>query len=684
MAIDQRSGTKVIRNLRKEDTPATRVDPHPYIGIVKNNLDPTRSGRVQVWIPDLGGVEDEKQNWRTVGYASPYMGYTTNPNLSDQSDTFTSVTNTYGMWMVPPDIGVHVIVIFIAGDPLRGYWTSCVNPNLSHHMLPGLAGSTNVHLGPNQFTSNVNIPVAEFNENKTENVTNSAFYNLAKPIHTPQYDILKQQGLDLDSLRGAISSSSQRETPSAVFGISTPGRPLNDPAEDPDYLTKLNNDSLGSEFHKVKTRKGGHTFVLDDGTTLGADQLVRLRTATGHQIMFHDTNEMIYLSHANGDSWIEMDKNGTISMYAKGGYNIRSEQTINFHSDKNINFDSGGSIKLRAENKLELESQETSLLQNKFSLTTTGTTQFKAGGQFKVQADAKISIKAGGILALEGTQILQNSGGTETVDPVKVMKENKLKDTTLQNGLWRVGSQTLNTICTTAPTHEPYPRDQQAQFYNPNNSNSKLLGQPTYGPGFDATKSTVGTEVTEPAGTKDLRNQPEPVGKVGNLSKDQLTSYMAQIGKSESSGNYSAVNELGYLGKYQFGYQALIDEGYIKSSVTSNGQMSNANSWTGKDGITSKESFLANKTIQESTMVGYTKKNYTQLLSNGTVTQDTTVDEVGGLLAVSHLLGAGGAKTWRNTGGGADANGTTGDTYFQKGKFAVAVLSPQLPAVQAG
>lgn len=105
MAIDQRSGTKVIRNLRKEDTPATRVDPHPYVGIVKNNLDPTRSGRVQVWIPDLGGVEDEKQNWRTVGYASPYMGYTTNPNLSDQSDTFTSVTNTYGMWMVPPDLG---------------------------------------------------------------------------------------------------------------------------------------------------------------------------------------------------------------------------------------------------------------------------------------------------------------------------------------------------------------------------------------------------------------------------------------------------------------------------------------------------------------------------------------------------------------------------------------------------
>ena len=632
MAIDQRSGTKVIRNLRKEDTPATRVDPHPYIGIVKNNLDPTRSGRVQVWIPDLGGVEDEKQNWRTVGYASPYMGYTTNPNLSDQSDTFTSVTNTYGMWMVPPDIGVHVIVIFIAGDPLRGYWTSCVNPNLSHHMLPGLAGSTNVHLGPNQFTSNVNIPVAEFNENKTENVTNSAFYNLAKPIHTPQYDILKQQGLDLDSLRGAISSSSQRETPSAVFGISTPGRPLNDPAEDPDYLTKLNNDSLGSEFHKVKTRKGGHTFVLDDGTTLGADQLVRLRTATGHQIMFHDTNEMIYLSHANGDSWIEMDKNGTISMYAKGGYNIRSEQTINFHSDKNINFDSGGSIKLRAENKLELESQETSLLQNKFSLTTTGTTQFKAGGQFKVQADAKISIKAGGILALEGTQILQNSGGTETVDPVKGMKENKLKDTTLQNGFWRVGSQTLNTICTTAPTHEPYPRDQQAQFYNPDNSNSKLLGQPTYGPGFDATKSTVGTEVTGPAGTKDLRNQPEPVGKVGNLSKDQLTSYMAQIGKSESSGDYSAVNELGYLGKYQFGIGTLELLGVYNATLFLN------------DPILQERVFHTNLS-RNKWILRRDIKRFVGLVING---QEITES---GILAAAHLAGAGNVKKYLRSNG---------------------------------
>ena len=54
------------------------------------------------------------------------------------------------------------------------------------------------------------------------------------------------------------------------------------------------------------------------------------------------------------------------------------------------------------------------------------------------------------------------------------------------------------------------------------------------------------------------------------------------------------------------------------------------------------------------------------------------------MLATSHLLGAGGANKWRNGQGGADAFGTTGSSYFQKGKYAVAVLAPQVPAVKAG
>ena len=125
MAIDHRIGNKVQKSLRREDAPATRVDPHPYIGIVKNNLDPTRCGRLQVWIPDLGGNQVDPKNWRTVSYASPFMGTTDIASTSGSSpntdNKFTNTPHTYGMWMVPPDIGIEVIVIFIAGDPMRGF-----------------------------------------------------------------------------------------------------------------------------------------------------------------------------------------------------------------------------------------------------------------------------------------------------------------------------------------------------------------------------------------------------------------------------------------------------------------------------------------------------------------------------------------------------------------------------------
>jgi hypothetical protein len=671
MAIDQRSGTKVIKNLRREEAGATRVDPYPYIGIVKNNLDPTRSGRLQVWIPDLGGVEDDQLNWRTVSYSSPYMGYTTNTNTADTADAFESVSHSYGMWMVPPDLGVHVIVLFIAGDPLRGYWISCVNPNLSHHMIPALAGSPNAIGG-----KGAPAPVVEFNENVTQNITNPAFYNLSKPIHKIQAAILKVQGLDQDPVRGAISSSSQRETPSHVFGISTPGRALNDPADDLNYITKLNSDTLPSEYYKVKSRKGGHTFVMDDGATLGQDQLMRLRTAKGHQILMHDSSNTLYIAHADGTSWIELTSDGRINAYSQGAFSVRSESEINLHSDTNININAGNNINLKAGNKIATESARTTILAGSLGVETGNDTEFKVGSRFNVETSASMSLKVGSTYALEAQTILNNSGGTVGVGQIKGFV---------------IANTDLNTIVTVAPTHEPFYRGVTPTFFNPENSSSGIEPQATYTGTVDATKNLAGSEVKSPAGTKDLRNQPVPNGTVGNLSKDQMTAYLAQIGKSESSGNYAAVNQLGYVGKYQFGYGALIGAGYVKSSVTSLAQLNNPNSWTGKDGITDKSAWLSNGSVQESAMLEYTKGNYTSMIANGAITADMPPEEVGGMLSVAHLLGPNkgtpahpGALGWRQGLGGADANGTTGDTYFQKGKYAISVLAPKVSAIDAG
>jgi len=693
MAIDYRAGTKVIKNLRREDANATRVDPYPYIGIVKNNFDPTRSGRLQVWIPDLGGDEEDQLNWRTVSYSSPYMGYTSSELSSkdtiNRNNAFDSVSHTYGMWMVPPDIGVHVIVLFIAGDPLRGYWISCVNPNLSHHMLPGLAGSTNVDFSTASDSDNATavrglpIPTAEFNENVTENVTNPSFYNLSKPIHTIQYNILKNQGLDRDPIRGAISSSSQRETPSHVFGISTPGRPVKDPADPKNnYIEKLNAGTLGDEYEKVKTRKGGHTFVMDDGATLGENQLVRLRTANGHQILMHDSNNNMYISHADGTSWVELTGDGQVKIYSKGSFSVRSEGSINLHSDASVNIQAENNINLKAGNKLQLENAKTTLRTGQLTVDSSGKIEHKSGSAYNVESNAGLSLKATGTMAINAGTLLQNSGGAQGVNPVPELKLNQFGDTVRENGLWVNKSKLLRSIVTVAPCHEPYNRNEKVVFFS--SENAGVTPQATYTGSYDAVKNTAGAEIKTPANTTDIRKQPDALGTIGNLDENQVKAYMAQIGKSESGGDYSAENELGYVGKYQMGYQALVDQGYVKSTVTSNAQLDNPNSWTGKDGIANKTNFLSNPSVQEQAMHNYTKSNYTSMLANGSITSDMPPEDVGGMLATSHLLGATGAKNWRQTGTGKDANGTTGIDYFQKGKYAVAVMAPQVPAIDAG
>jgi hypothetical protein len=682
MAIDSRAGNKVIKNARREDAAGTRVDPYPYIGIIKNNLDPTRSGRLQVYIPDLGGPEDDPKNWRTVSYTSPFLGYTSQTQSStdrpSQENKFGTVHHTYGMWMVPPDIGVQIIVIFVAGDPLRGYGLACVNPHLSHYMMPGLAGTSNVDrnsLTPGQrkqIQEGDIVPVVEFNE-YTSDFTNNAFYNNNKPLHTYQYSIYQKQGLEKDIVRGPVSSSSQRESPSFVFGISTPGRPVNDPADDPSYLPDLEVGKLNSKYTEVKSRKGGHVFLMDDGATTGEDQLIRLRTAGGHQILMHDSNESLYIAHANGYSWVELTKDGKILAYSKRGMALRTEGTFDIHADGDFNLDVGGKINIKAGTSLKLETPLIDFLaEGKFNVTANAGTEFKVGA-FKVDSAAKIGLKAGGIIALEGASIKQNSGGTDSLKAITPIQTRKLPEVTGSAGAWTSKPGALESIVTLAPTHEPYDRGTRARAFTP--TSPGIQPNASFS-GTDATKSdtTLTAGVENAATPKDIRNQPPAVAPAGSLTKDETTALMSQLGQGN---DYTTTGSDGKLGKYQLDYKALQEQGYIKSTVTSNEQLTNPNSWTNKNSITDATSFLSNKTEQESVMSAVTNQNYTNLLASGAITADQTPADVAGMMSVAHKLGSDAALSFRSGSG-------PGAELFNQGKYAVSVLAPKLPSINAG
>lgn len=717
--MDKRRGNKLPDRFKRESSDL-RNDSGPYIGRVKNNLDPTRSGRLQVYIPDLvSGEEDNPENWRTVAYASPYLGYTNQPDTNTQN-SFKKVRHSYGMWAVAPDIGNLVLCTFVAGDPNRGFWFACIPSQLGHHMLPGMAGSSNVDSSqiedPKVKANYNNKPtiVAEFNENGDQ-VDWSNFANAKKPIHEDQYRVLLNQGLEEDYIRGIISSSSNRESPSAVFGISTPGRAHKDPAEDPQYEDKIKSGQLKESDYAVASRKGGHVFVMDDGNYAGKDRLVRLRTAAGHQILMNDTEDILYIGNDTGSVWLEMTGPGHLNIYTGNSINIRAEQDINLHADRNINMNAGGQILMNAGKNWQAQSQTVNL-DSSVSTTIAGGSKLNLGspGSVSIVGGGVTNISGGSGVNVVGSRIKLNEGisGSASFRRPTTLKFNALSDTGKQGDKWISVNNALQTIVPIAPAHEPWslhnttapsgtitttaPTPVTASSADTAPLNPVTQGDPPGKavPVVECTGAKKGAEldpgpkdaakqgVTNPVNRSFMTRADAPVVTEGiaTLTPEQTKALIVQTGWSESGCKYTVTNQLNYCGKYQMGAAALVEIGYVKLDAFrlygSNNKANNyPSSWTGKDGINSKEDFLNNGPVQEKAIIALFKLSYRRLLGNGGIKPGDDQCTIAGMLSVAHLLGAGGAKKWRMTAGGADANGMTGSKYFNRGRYAVDVLA---------
>ena len=230
---------------------------------------------------------------------------------------------------------------------------------MTNQQVPGYGGRDETRLGAEgvDFTQNKKerygtdfLPAGEKNRRVLQDGESlSTLQKWNYPVNDILADQLNDQGLVQDRIRGTTSSSAKRESPSRVFGWNTPGRFR-------DNSRELN---IGLEGKKIKVdRLPGHSFVMDDGDTSGGNQLTRLRTASGHQLLMHDSQGVVYLANGSGKAFIEMDKSGKISIYSEEGISIRSGGDFNLHSDKNIQFHARENIRFTAENNLNLNSEK--------------------------------------------------------------------------------------------------------------------------------------------------------------------------------------------------------------------------------------------------------------------------------------------------------------------------------------
>ncbi len=399
-------------------------DVGPYIATVKNVVDPLRMGRLGVNIPALTNTTEPKANqiiW--CQYLSPFYGAKSIEAVSKTDPySYKTTQHSYGMWAVPPDINTEVLVIFAKGDRTANsaFWIGCVQKPLVNQQVPGYGASNNTAVGVAQVGYDSTetkkdlygadfLPAGEKNQlDYSDGETLANNKNWKYPVNDITADQLMKQGLITDPVRGTTSSSARRESPSAVFGINTPGRIR------PDSDVK----NFGLEGTPVRAdRIPGHSFVMDDGDAIGNNQLTRLRTASGHQILMHDTDGSIYIANGSGNAWIEMQSNGRIDLYSGiGGINFRTEGDMNFHSELNMNFHANKQVRMSSATEM-IHSADTLLnIGDKGILNSSqsgsirdfardGITSFTNGVQLH---------GAGGQIHLAGAQVHFNSTGASS------------------------------------------------------------------------------------------------------------------------------------------------------------------------------------------------------------------------------------------------------------------------------
>jgi hypothetical protein len=452
-------------------------------------LDPSFMCGLEVTLlRDQGNNVGEATQSYQVKYASPFYGSTAFENLGLNKADFNDTQKSYGMWFPTPEIGTTVLVVFVDGNPAEGYMIACIPGRFMNHMIPAIGGSTEYEItdaDKKKYDTTQPLPVAEVNR-KTNTLEKSlSIEKIKRPVH-PIADRFLEQGLLEDDVRGVTTSTSRRDAPNTVFGISTPG-PF-------DRRLGAKKQFIGdrqnlSPVTMPVSRLGGTTFVMDDGedryqrkTPAGqgpveyADTLegekgdpnipyneyFRVRTRTGHQILLHNSEDLIYIGNARGTAWIELTSNGKIDIYSQDSISIHTENDLNIRADRDINFEAGRNVNLKAQNRLYQESVGDTkiLIGANGSITTKSDLHIATSKSNYFSASAETHVNSGGSY-FETAATINMNGATAKPATAELPIPTHDNPVTSSREKWEGKNRyqkkdPLKSIMKRVPMHEPW------------------------------------------------------------------------------------------------------------------------------------------------------------------------------------------------------------------------------------
>ena len=351
------------------------------------------------------------------------------------------------------------------------------------------------------------LPVAEINKRINGDKQEIDPEKYPRVVH-PIADRFLEQGLLEDDVRGFNTSSPRREAPSMVFGISTPG-PL-------DRRVSAKKQQIGKSDSQATvpvSRLGGTQLVMDDGNdrfhreksaaegpvkyidlldpanqkkgdtgsaTIPASEYFRVRTRTGHQILMHNSEDLIYIANARGTAWIELTSNGKIDIYAQDSISVHTQQDLNIRAARDINLEAGRNINMRTESgkwHVEIATDMEFLINNDSKLTvganldilvgaktkisTNNDLDIASGAETKISSTSDINLGSDAEVKVNGTKIFFNGPtNAETAEAADFVRPYDLRDNLATSTLagWdkRYQAGIVKSFMKRIPMHEPW------------------------------------------------------------------------------------------------------------------------------------------------------------------------------------------------------------------------------------
>jgi hypothetical protein len=329
---------------------------YPTVGIVINTDDPLQMGRVQVFCPAYGDNPKKLLHLPWCAYVSSFGG-------SIKNSCFTRGAKVgpeksvgavhYGFWAIPEQ-GAHVVVGCLDGDAKRRfYFGSLPEHQETHTLFHGRYkwGEGGIPNGP--LTSDgepiepayTNLGEAFNNDRSSrEWKTRVADYQVTavrEDIGEIPNDTKEKY---LDQQYDKISEAEQDDWVKPILG-----------AHGYDWTGFKGTGAFLSSRVYGFCSPGFHSMSMDDRPF---NCRIKIRSASGHQLIMDDTNERIYIMTNKGKSWVEMDSSGNIDIYSEKRISMHAKQDINFTTDETFRVHAKKGIHLYAGNNTSQENLE--------------------------------------------------------------------------------------------------------------------------------------------------------------------------------------------------------------------------------------------------------------------------------------------------------------------------------------